>query len=127
MNAVPWSHALALAAILFSIGLAGVLARRNLLFVLMSIEIMLNAGGLALVAAGARWGQADGQVLLLFVLASAAAEVAVGLALVLRIQRREHTLDSDLLGTAESWEVAAVEDSRGAGVAAGTGGRRGGR
>ena len=76
--AVPYTHALALAAILFSIGLAGVLARRNLLFMLMSIEIMLNAAGLALVAAGAKWGQADGQVMLLFVLAAAAAEVAVG-------------------------------------------------
>jgi NADH-quinone oxidoreductase subunit K len=95
---VPTTHALALAAILFTIGLAGVLARRNLVFVLMSIEIMLNAGGIALVAAGARWGQADGQVMLLFVLAAAAAEVAVGLALVMRIRRREHTLDSDLLG-----------------------------
>jgi NADH-quinone oxidoreductase subunit K len=95
--AVPITHALALAGILFTIGFAGVMARRNLLFVLMSIEIMLNAGGLALVAAGARWGQADGQVMLLFVLAAAAAEVAVGLALVMRIQRREHTLDSDLL------------------------------
>ena len=95
--AVPYTHALALAAILFVIGLAGVLARRNLLFVLMSIEIMLNAGGLALVAAGSRWGQADGQVMLLFVLASAAAEVAVGLALVTRIHRYDQTLDSDLL------------------------------
>jgi NADH-quinone oxidoreductase subunit K len=95
--AVPYTHALALAAILFTIGLAGVLARRNLLFVLMSIEIMLNAGGLALVAAGAKWGQADGQVMLLFVLAAAAAEVAVGLALVTRIHRRDETLDADLL------------------------------
>jgi NADH-quinone oxidoreductase subunit K len=97
--AVPYTHALALAAILFTIGLAGVLARRNLLFVLMSIEIMLNAGGLALVAAGARWGQADGQVMLLFVLAAAAAEVAVGLALVVRIHRRDETLDADLLSS----------------------------
>ena len=95
---VPFTQVLALAAILFTIGLAGVLARRNLVFVLMSIEIMLNAGGIALVAAGARWGQADGQVMLLFVLAAAAAEVAVGLALVMRIKRAEHTLDSDLLG-----------------------------
>jgi NADH-quinone oxidoreductase subunit K len=97
--AVPYTHALGLAAILFTIGLAGVLARRNLLFVLMSIEIMLNAGGLALVAAGARWGQADGQVMLLFVLAAAAAEVAVGLALVVRLHRHDETLDADLLRT----------------------------
>ena len=95
--AVPYTHALALAAILFAIGLAGVLARRNLIFILMSIEIMLNAGGLALVAAGAKWGQADGQVMLLFVLAAAAAEVAVGLALVTRLHRRDETLDADRL------------------------------
>ena len=113
MTAVPWPHALALAAILFAIGLGGVLARRNLLFVLMSIEIMLNAGGLALVAAGARWGQADGQVMLLFVLAAAAAEVAVGLALVLRIQRRERTLDADLLGAGESTLPAATRPAAG--------------
>ena len=97
--AVPYTHALALAAILFAIGLAGVLARRNMIFILMSIEIMLNAGGLALVAAGAKWGQADGQVMLLFVLAAAAAEVAVGLALVVRLHRRDETLDADLLGS----------------------------
>ena len=90
---------LLLAAALFSIGVYGVLTRRNGVLVLMSIEIMLNAGGLALVAAGSRWGQADGQVMLLFVLASAAAEVAVGLALVTRIHRREETLDTDLLGS----------------------------
>jgi NADH-quinone oxidoreductase subunit K len=124
---VPWSHAMGLAAVLFAIGLAGVLARRNLLFILMSIEIMLNAGGLALVAAGARWGQADGQVLLLFVLAAAAAEVAVGLALVLRIQRRERTLDSDLLGTEEGWEVARAADAGAAVATAEMGRRRGGR
>ena len=95
---IPVEHGLVLAAVLFVIGLTGIIVRRNLLFVLMSIEIMLNAGGIALVAAGARWGQADGQVMLLFVLAAAAAEVAVGLALVMRIRQREHTLDSDLLG-----------------------------
>lgn len=63
--------------------------------VLMSIEVMLNATGVAFVAAGARWGHPDGQVMFLFVLAMAAAEVAVGLALVLRFSRRVPSLDGD--------------------------------
>ncbi len=84
-----------LAGILFALGLIGLLVRRNLLFILMSIEVMLNASGLAFVAAGARWGQADGQVMFLFILTVAAAEVAVGLALVLRLNHRFKSLDVD--------------------------------
>ncbi|MGC2061672.1 MAG: NADH-quinone oxidoreductase subunit NuoK [Thermodesulfovibrionales bacterium] len=86
---------LLLAAILFVLGLAGVLIRRNILFMLMSIEIMLNAAGLAFVAAGSAWGQPDGQVFFIFILTMAGAEVAVGLALVLQIYRRFRTLDAD--------------------------------
>ncbi len=71
------------------------LARRNLVFMLMSIEIMLNAAGLAFVAGGARWGEADGQVMFLFILAMAAAEVSVGLALLFRIYHRFKSLDAD--------------------------------
>jgi NADH-quinone oxidoreductase subunit K len=84
-----------LAGALFAMGLAGVLIRRNVLFILMSIEIMLNAAGLAFVAAGARWGQVDGQVMFIFILAMAAAEVSVGLALVLRLYQGFKTLDAD--------------------------------
>jgi len=72
-----------------------VLVRRNALFMLISLEVMLNAAGLAFVVAGARWGAADGQVMFLLILALAAAEVAVGLALVLQLFRRLGTLDSD--------------------------------
>ncbi len=90
-------HALILSAILFALGLIGVLVRRNLLFVLMSIEIMLNAAGLAFVTAGARWAQPDGQVVFLFILAMAAAEVSVGLALVLELYHQYKTLDTDAL------------------------------
>jgi NADH-quinone oxidoreductase subunit K len=86
---------LLLAGILFALGLVGLLARRNLIFMLMSLEIMLNAAGLAFVVAGARWGQADGQVVFLFILTMGAAEVSVGLALVLRIYHKFKTLDSD--------------------------------
>jgi NADH-quinone oxidoreductase subunit K len=95
MSPIPLRDALMLAGILFALGTAGLLARRNLIFVLMSIEVMLNAAGLAFVAAGARWGQADGQVVFLFILAVAAAEVSVGLALVLLIYRRYRSVDGD--------------------------------
>ena len=99
MSAVPFEAVIAVAGALFVLGLAGLLVRRNLLFVLMSLEIMLNAAGLAFIAAGARWGQPDGQVVFLFVLAVAAAEVAVGLALVLRIHRHFKSLDPDAAAT----------------------------
>jgi NADH-quinone oxidoreductase subunit K len=92
-------NALFLAAVLFGLGLAGLLARRNVIFTLMSIEVMLNAAGLAFVAAGARWGQADGQVMFLFILAMAAAEVSVGLALLLRLYHLFKSLDIDAAST----------------------------
>lgn len=92
---IPIEHGLVLAGILFALGLAGLLVRRNLIFVLMSIEVMLNAAGLAFVVAGSRWAQADGQIMFIFILATAAAEVSVGLALVLRLYHRNKSLDSD--------------------------------
>ncbi len=95
MATVPLEHALFVAAVLFVLGLAGVLVRRNLLFILLSLEVMLNAAGLAFVAAGAHWGQADGQVMYIFILGMAAAEVSVGLALVLLVHHEWKTLDAD--------------------------------
>lgn len=95
MPALPMDHGLMLAALLFALGLIGVFVRRNIVFILMSIEIMLNAAGLAFVVAGSRWAQADGQVMFIFILAVAAAEVSVGLALVLQLYRRLQTLDVD--------------------------------
>lgn len=95
MTSIPLEQGLLLAGMLFVLGLAGLLARRNLIFLLMSIEIMLNAAGLAFVVAGARWGLADGQVMFMFLLTMAAAEIAVGLALVLQIYHRFHTLNAD--------------------------------
>lgn len=92
---VPLEHVLITAAVLFGLGLIGVLARRNLIFMLMSVEIMLNATGLAFVASGSRWGQIDGQVMFIFILSAAAAEVAVGLALALQFYRQFKTLDTD--------------------------------
>ncbi len=84
-----------LSGILFALGLIGVLVRRNVIFVLMSIEVMLNAAGLAFVVAGAQWGQPDGQVVFLFILAMAAAEVCVGLALVIQVYHLCKSLDVD--------------------------------
>ena len=92
---IPMDHVLLLAGLLFSCGLLGLMLRRNIIFMLMSLEIMLNATALAFVAAGAHWAQADGQVIFLLILSVAAAEVAVGLGLVLQIQRRFKTLDMD--------------------------------
>ncbi len=85
MTAVPLTDLLLVAGTLLVIGLAGLLARRNVLFMLIAIEVMLNATGLAFVAAGARWGQVDGQVMFIFVLTMAAAGALVGLALVRRL------------------------------------------
>ena len=91
------THALILAMVLFCLGLIGVLMRRNILYMLLSLEIMLNAAGLAFIAAGARWGQADGQIMYLLILTLAAAEVAVALGIVLQVSYRFQTLDVDAL------------------------------
>ncbi len=95
MTAIPLDQGLVLAAALFALGLAGVLVRRNLLFMLMSLEVMLNAAGVAFVVAGARWAAADGQIMFILVLTFAASEVSVGLALILLMHRRNSTLDAD--------------------------------
>ena len=95
MPTTPMQHGLLLAGILFALGTIGLLVRRNLVFTLMSIEIMLNAAGLAFVVAGAHWIQADGQVMFLFILAMAASEVSVGLALLLRLYHQYGVLDTD--------------------------------
>jgi NADH-quinone oxidoreductase subunit K len=95
MNTVPVESGLLLAAILFMLGLISVLVRRNIIFMLISVEIMLNAAGLAFIVAGSRWGQPDGQVMFIFILTMAAAEVSVGLALILQIYHHLKTLDTD--------------------------------
>ena len=92
---ISLNQELLLATILFALGMIGLLVRRDLIFILMSIEVMLNAAGLAFVAAGARWGQPDGQVMFIFILATAAAEVSIGLGLVLRLYRQYKSLDVD--------------------------------
>ena len=97
MSAIPLTHILILASILFIIGFVGVIVRKNTLFMLMSLEVMLNAVGIAFIGAGSAWQQADGQVMFILILTLAAAEVAVGLALLIQMQRRFKSLDIDLL------------------------------
>jgi NADH-quinone oxidoreductase subunit K len=91
----PANQGMLLAAVLFCIGLAGVLVRRSVIFMLMSVEVMLNAAGLAFIVGGAAWGQADGQVMFLFILAMAAAEVSVGLALIIQLYHQFKSDDVD--------------------------------
>jgi len=88
-------HGLAIAAVLFCLGLVGLMVRRNILFMLMSLEVMMNAAGLAFVVAGSRWAQPDGQVMFILVITLAAAEAAIGLAILLQLYRRFNTLDVD--------------------------------
>jgi len=99
MSSIPWEYGMLLAGVLFSLGLVGVIVRRNLLFILLCVEVMLNAAGLAFIVAGARWEQVDGQVMFIFLLAMAAAEVAIGLALLLLHYGRRKTLDADAMNS----------------------------
>ena len=85
------------AGMLFLTGLVGFLVRRNIIFMLMSIEIMLNSAALVFVIAGSKWMQADGQVMFIFILTVSAAEVSVGLALILQMYHKFRTLDADSL------------------------------
>jgi NADH-quinone oxidoreductase subunit K len=89
------NHYLVLSAILFSIGTAGVFLRRNLITLLLSIEIMLNAVNLTFVAVGRHVGSVEGQIIVFFVMTVAAAEAAVGLAIVIALFRHKETLNPD--------------------------------
>lgn len=91
----PLGHFLILSAILFSIGTAGVFMRRNLITILLSIEIMLNAVNLTFVAFGRHHGAVDGQIIVAFVMTVAAAEAAVGLAIIVALYRHRESLNPD--------------------------------
>jgi len=99
IHTIPMEHGLLLAAVLFVLGLGGLVLRRNVIFMLMAIEVMMNAAGLAFVTAGSRWQQADGQIMFILVLTLAAAEASVGLALVIQLYKRFKTLDIDAAST----------------------------
>jgi NADH-quinone oxidoreductase subunit K len=97
MVTIPVEIQLLFAAALFMLGLIGVLVRRNIIFMLMSIEIMFNSAGLVFVIAGSHWVKADGQVMFIFILSVAAAEVSVGLAIILQMFHHYNSVDVDQL------------------------------
>ncbi|ACL29983.1 NADH-quinone oxidoreductase subunit NuoK [Buchnera aphidicola str. APS (Acyrthosiphon pisum)] len=90
-------HGLFLSLILFILGLTSLIVRRNILFILISLEIMMNAVGLALIVVGSYWHQADGQIMYIFVITLAASEASIALALLLQLYRRKKTLNIDIL------------------------------
>jgi len=92
---VPYSHILILASIIFILGAACCVARRNLIMILVGVEIMLNAAALAFIAASLFWQKLPGQAFVIFIFAVAAAEVAIGLALIVHIQRRTGSVMAD--------------------------------
>ncbi|MBP6459339.1 MAG: NADH-quinone oxidoreductase subunit NuoK [Crocinitomicaceae bacterium] len=97
LQAIPLNHYILLSAVLFSIGVMGVLLRRNAIIIFMCIELMLNAVNLLMVAFSAHHGDGSGQVFVFFIMAVAAAEVAVGLSILIMIHRNTNTTDVGFL------------------------------
>ena len=95
MNAIPFHGLLVVSAILFSVGLLGIILRRNVLIVFMCIELMLNAANLSFVAFSKYWGKLSGEVSVFFIITVAAAESAVGLGLVVALFRTLRSVDTD--------------------------------
>lgn len=94
---IPLSYYITVSTIMFVVGLVGVLIRRNFLIILFSIELMLNAANINLVAFSRHYGEIDGQVISLFIIAVAAAEAAIGLAIIIVLFRRKAVTDVDKL------------------------------
>jgi NADH-quinone oxidoreductase subunit K len=97
IQVVPLNHYILLSAIIFTIGVIGVLIRRNVIIIFMSVELMLNAVNLLLTAFSAYSGDASGQVFVFFIMALAAAEVAVGLAIIVMVYRNTSSIDINIL------------------------------
>jgi len=95
MTIVPYEHVLALAGLVFLLGLFCTVVRRNLIMMLLGVEIMLNAATIAFVGSSLRWQDLEGQAFVLFILAVAAAEVSIGLALIVCAYRRTESVDPD--------------------------------
>ncbi len=98
---VPYRHVMLLSGLLFTLGMFCTVTRRNLIMILLGVEIMLNASSVAFVGSALRWQQMEGQALVIFILAIAATEVSVGLALIVAIYRRTGAIEPDL-----SWPQA---------------------
>ncbi len=99
---VPYSHVLVLSGLLFAIGMVTTVARRNLIMVVLGLEVMLNAAAVAFVGASLRWELLDGQALVIFIIAVAATEVSVGLALVVAAYRKTGSVDPEQLEETEA-------------------------
>ncbi len=97
IQAIPLNHYIILCAIVFSIGVTGVLLRRNAIVIFMSVELMLNSVNLLLTAFSVYRGDASGQVFVFFIMALAAAEVAIGLAIIVMIYRNTNSIDINVL------------------------------
>ncbi|WP_069659648.1 NADH-quinone oxidoreductase subunit NuoK [Arcticibacter eurypsychrophilus] len=97
IQGIPLNHYILLSAIIFTIGVIGVLIRRNAIIIFMSVELMLNAVNLLLTAFSVYWGDASGQVFVFFIMALAAAEVAIGLAILTMIYRNTNSTDINIL------------------------------
>ncbi len=95
MTSIPLNYYLVLSAVLFSIGVVGVLTRRNAIIVFMCVELMLNSVNLTLISFSAFLGDGAGQILVLFVMAVAAAEASVGLAIIIALFRNKQTVNID--------------------------------
>jgi len=97
LNSIPISHYLMLCSLLFCIGVVGVLIKRNALVILMSVELMINSINLLLAAFSAYSGDPAGQIFVFFIMVVAAAEVAIGLAIIVLIYKTTHSIDIDVL------------------------------
>jgi NADH-quinone oxidoreductase subunit K len=97
IQSVPLNHYILFCSLIFSVGVIGVLIRRNVIVIMMSIELMLNSVNLLLVVFSVFFGDASGQVFVFFVMALAAAEVAVGLAIIMMVYRNTRSIDIDIL------------------------------
>jgi NADH-quinone oxidoreductase subunit K len=107
---VPYSHILVLSGILFLMGMFCTVARRNMIMILLGLEIMLNAAAVAFVGASLRWQEMDGQAMVIFIITVAAAEVSIGLALIVCAYRRKSSVDPEILQS----NAPASVDSAGA-------------
>lgn len=95
---VPFSHVLVLSGIVFLVGMFALLSRRNLIMMLLGVEIMLNAAAIAFVGAALRWQDMEGHSVVLFIIAVAATEVSIGLAMIVRAHRRTGSVEPEIIG-----------------------------
>ena len=102
---VPYSHVIFLAGILFILGILCAVMRRNLIMILLGLEIMLNAASIAFIGGALRWGQMEGHAVVIFIMAVAAAEVSIGLVLIVCVYKKSRILDPECINTDDVCEI----------------------